>query len=95
MMFAKALRDRVRSGQITTSVRIWQRPRVKPGGRYRLPPGMIEVIGIEAIELEDITPKIARDSGFASVEALLATAKHGRGDQVYFVRFRYLGPDEL
>lgn len=91
-MFAKELRDRVRSGEITCSVRIWQRPRVRPGGRYSLPPGEIEVKSIAAMELDDITPRIARESGFDSVEDLLETARHGRGDQVYFVRFRYIGP---
>jgi hypothetical protein len=92
MMFAKQLRDRVRSGEITCSIRIWQQPRVKPGGRYSLPPGEIEVTTISAMELEDITPRIARESGFESVEALLETARHGRGEQIYFVRFRYIGP---
>lgn len=32
MMFARPLRERVRSGEITTSVRIWLTPRVKVGG---------------------------------------------------------------
>jgi hypothetical protein len=92
MMFAKQLRDRVRSGEITSSIRIWQRPRVKPGGRYALPPGQIEVESIAALELEDITPRMARESGFESVDDLLQTAQHGHGDQVYFIRFRYIGP---
>jgi len=33
--FTKRLRPGVRSGEITCSVRIWQRPHVKVGGRYR------------------------------------------------------------
>lgn len=94
MMFAKQLRDRVRSGEITSSIRIWQQPRVRPGGRYRLPPGEIEVTSIEALELDDITETMARKSGFDSVESLLQTARHGRGDQVYFVRFRYIAPGD-
>ena len=43
MQFAKQLRDRVRRGEITCSVRIWIRPHVKAGGRYSLLPGEIEV----------------------------------------------------
>jgi hypothetical protein len=84
MMFAKQLRDRVRSGAITCSVRIWQQPRVSPGGRYALPPGEIQVKSIAAMELEDITPQIARESGFDSVEDLLETARHGRGEPLKF-----------
>ena len=43
MVFTKRLRDRVRSGEITTSIRIWQGPKVKVGGRYAMDAGSIEV----------------------------------------------------
>lgn len=66
-------------------------PRVKVGGRYSLFPGWIEVESLEEIGLEEITEEMAVDSGFASVEDLLATAKHGRGERVFLVRFRFLG----
>ena len=93
MEFTKRLREGVRDGSITCSVRIWQRPHVKPGGRYRMGEGEIEVDSIQAIELADITPQLARESGFAGVVDLLKTAKHGPGTNVYLVRFRYLAPD--
>lgn len=92
MDFAKPLRERVRRGEITCSVRIWQRPRVKPGQQYRMGDGSIEVQTIRQIELEDITPQLARAAGFASVTDLLEVARHGRGTNVYLVRFRYLPP---
>jgi hypothetical protein len=90
MQFTKRLRDGVRRGEITCSVRIWQRPHVKPGGRYPMGDGEIKVDSIEAIELSDITPKLARESGFAGVVDLLKTAKHGAGTNVYLVRFHYI-----
>ena len=95
MEFAKELRAGVRRGEITCSVRIWIHPRVKPGNRYRMRDGEgeIEVDSIEQIELADITPKLARASGFKSVIDLLKTAKHGRGTNVYLVRFHYVAPD--
>jgi hypothetical protein len=40
MQFAKRLRDPVMCGEITCSVRIWRRPQVKAGRRYRLGPGV-------------------------------------------------------
>ena len=43
MVFAKRLRERVRSGEITCSVRIWMTPRVRVGARYRMEPGEIEI----------------------------------------------------
>ena len=44
---------------------------------------------IREIGLEDITPDIARRSGFAGVVDLLKVAKHGRGETVYLIEFEY------
>ena len=92
MVFTKRLRDGVRRGRIRCSVRVWMSPRVKPGGRYPMDDGHIVVDSIEPIELRDITHDLARESGFASVEDLLSVAKHGKGENVYLVRFHYLPP---
>jgi hypothetical protein len=89
MMFAKRLREPVMRGEITCSVRIWQRPHVKAGGRYALGPGWIHVTSIREIALSDITPQLARRSGFRDVEDLLAVARHGPGETVYLVEFEY------
>lgn len=92
MMFARQLRDRVMLGEITCSVRIWQRPHVRVGGRYRLGPGEILVTSVREIEWERVTPELARRSGFDSVEDLFAVAKHGPGDSVYLVEFEFHEP---
>lgn len=89
MQFAKPLRSRVRSGEVTCSLRIWKQPRVKVGGRYALPPGEIEVTGIHGITRDEITPALARRSGFDSVDDLLAVAQHGSGEFVFVVEFVY------
>ena len=89
MMFTKRLREPVMRGEITCSVRIWQKPHVKVGGRYPLGPGFIHVTAIREIGLEDITPDLARQSGFADVDDLLKVAKHGPGEHVYLVEFDY------
>jgi len=94
VQFDKRLRDGVRRGEITCSVRIWQRPRVKTGGRYRLGPGEILVTSVREIEWQRITRELARRSGFDSVEDLLSVAKHGRGENVYLVEFEYREPPE-
>ena len=54
--------------------------------------GEIEVDAIETIGLPDITPALARASGFLGVLDLLKVAKHGKGSNVYLIRFRYLPP---
>src|SRR5216117_2965401 len=81
MNFTKRLRDGVRRGDITCSVRIWTRLHVKVGGRYKMEEGEIEVDSIEPIGLPDITPELARTSGFLGVVDLLKVANHGRRQQ--------------
>lgn len=92
MQFAKHLREGIRRGRIKCSIRIWTAPHVKVGGRYRMDDGQIVVDSITPIDLADITYDLARESGFESVEALLDTARHGPGENVYLIRFHYLPP---
>ena len=89
MQFTKRLRDPIMSGAVTCSVRIWRRPHVKVGGRYRLGPGAVEVTSIRQIELSDITAALAQSSGFSGVIDLLKVAKHGPGENVYLIEFVY------
>ena len=95
MMFAKRLREGVRRGEITSTIRIWISPRVKVGGRYRMEEGEIEVDSIETIGFPDITPELARESGFLGVLDLLKVAKHGKGENIYFIRFHYVPPPRV
>ena len=91
-MFTKRLREAVRRGRITCSVRIWTGPHVKVGGRYGMDEGHIVVDSIAPMKIADITDHLARESGFSGVKDLLETAKHGRGHKVYLIRFHYLRP---
>jgi len=92
MVFTKRLRDGVRRGEITCSVRIWTNAHVKVGARYRMDEGHIEVDSIQPIGLPDITPQLSRESGFLGVVDLLKIAKHGRGQNIYLIRFHYIPP---
>lgn len=91
MTFTKRLREGVRRGFITSSIRIWKRPNVKVGGRYQMEEGEIVVDSIEQITMGDITQELAIESGFESRSDLLKVAKHGSGENVYLVRFHYVG----
>ena len=92
MVFTKRLREGVRRGEITCSVRIWTRPHVKVGNRYPMEEGQIEIDSITPIGFPDITPQLARESGFLGVIDLLKVAKHGRGEKIYLIRFHYVRP---
>ena len=92
MQFTKRLRPRIRSGRIRCTIRVWMRPHVKVGGRYPMEDGSIVVDSIERIRGRDITHDLARESGFESVDDLLRIAKHGKGENIYLIRFHYLPP---
>lgn len=92
MEFTKRLREGIRRGRIKCSIRIWTRPHVKVGGRYRMDDGHIVVDSIAPIAIADITYDLACESGFESVDDLLSIARHGSGKNVYLIRFHYLPP---
>jgi hypothetical protein len=74
--FSPELRDDVLAGDITLSVRLWKRPRVKPGGRYRVGFGMIEVDAIELVRFSAITEADVRRAGEPDRETLRMRAAH-------------------
>lgn len=93
MDFTKRLRPGVQRGEITCSIRIWHSPRVKIGNRYdSTGVGHIQIDSIEQIEMSDVTPELARESGFNGLVDLLKIAKHGSGTNVYLVRFHCVAP---
>jgi hypothetical protein len=54
--------------------------------------GEIEIESITPIGFPDITPALARDSGFTGVLDLLKIAQHGKGSKIYLIRFHYIPP---
>jgi hypothetical protein len=89
MQFTKRVRDPIKRGKVTCSIRIWKRSRVRIGGRYKLDEGTVVIDQLHEIGFDDITPSLARRSGFSSVAELLKVAKHGKGENVYLVEFHY------
>lgn len=89
MLFQRRFHERIRSGDLRCTLRIWQRPHVKVGGRYRLGDGAIVVDKIRETTLDDITPAVARRCGFASLAEALKIAKHGPGERVFVIDFHY------
>jgi hypothetical protein len=54
--------------------------------------GEIQVDSIQPIGFPDITPELARESGFLGVLDLLKVAKHGQGENIYLIQFHYVRP---
>jgi hypothetical protein len=78
LLFKGKFHDGLTSGAITLTFRRWDKPRVKPGGRYRCHPiGVLVVDAVERVRAAAITPDDARRAGFASREELLLLLSAG------------------
>ena len=74
--FSRELRNDVLAGDITLSIRLWKRPRVKPGGRYRVGPGEIEVDAVDPIAFSAVTDQDVARAGEPDRETLRRRAAH-------------------
>jgi hypothetical protein len=96
--FSRELRYDVLAGDITLSVRLWARPRVKQGGRYRVGPGEIEVDAIELVPFAAVTAEDVRRAGEPDRETLRRRAAHaGPIDEdtlVYRIEFHAVSPSD-
>jgi hypothetical protein len=75
-MFSRELRDAVAQGEITVSIRLWSRPRVKAGGRYVTAGVVIEVDSVELMPFSAVTKADVRRAGEPDRETLRARAAH-------------------
>ena|SRR5579859_1292272 len=98
MQFSRELRDDVLGGDITLTVRLWTRPQVREGGRYRVGLGEIEVDRIELVPFAAITREDVRRAGEPDRETLRRRAAHaGPIDEdtlVYRIEFHAVGLED-
>ena len=98
MEFSPELRNDVLAGDITLSVRLWKRPRVTEGRRYRVGLGEIEIDSIELVRFAEITPEDVRRAGEPDRETMRRRAAHaGPIDEdtlVYRIAFHAVTPDD-
>jgi hypothetical protein len=74
--FSPELRDAVVGGDITVSIRLWRRSKVKLGGRYAVGPAVIEVDSIELMPFGSIRAADVRLAGEPDLESLRRRAAH-------------------
>jgi hypothetical protein len=91
VQFSAELRDHVLDGSITLTYRLWTRPRVKVGGRYRVGPGTVEIDEMELVPFGSVTRAEVRRCGELDRESLrIRTAHAGPVDDdtlVYRIEF--------
>ncbi len=74
--FSPDLRPGVLGGDITVTFRLWQRPKVKVGGRYAVAGGHVHVDAIELVPFSSIDATDLRRSGEPDLESLRRRAAH-------------------
>jgi hypothetical protein len=91
MQFSPDLRDRVTSGRITVSFRLWKRPQVKVGGTYRVGGAAIKIDDIDLMPFHAITAADVSRSGEIDREALRRRAAHAGpvGDDTVLYRVEF------
>jgi hypothetical protein len=98
VQFSRELRNDVLAGDITLSVRLWTRPQVREGGRYRVGLGEFEIDAIELVPFAAITAADVRRAGELDREALRQRAAHaGPIDDdtlVYRIEFHAISLDD-
>ena len=96
MEFSPDLRNEVIAGGITLTVRLWQRPRARPGGLYAVGQAQIEVDSMELVPFSAISAADVRRSGESDREALRRRTAHAGpvddGTLVYRIEFHLVGP---
>jgi len=66
----------VARGEITVSIRLWSRPKVRVGGRYPTAGVVIEIDSIEVLPFSAVTDDDVRAAGEADRNALRDRAAH-------------------
>ena len=91
MQFSPELREPVLAGDITVSFRLWQRPKVKPGGRYSVGVGVIEVDAVDLVPFSAITSDDVVAAGERDRESLRRRAAHAGpiGDDTMLYRVEF------
>lgn len=99
LLFQKRFHEGLVAGTTVLTFRRWEKPHVKPGGRYRCHPiGVLEVFEVDVVRVTDITAEEAVGAGFTSRDELLAYLQEAKTDakltarsEVYRVRLRHGG----
>ena len=83
----------IRRGEIDTQFRRQKKPTVKAGGTLRTQVGMLDILAVEQIDLEDVTDEDARRAGARDRQQVISELTKKDAGDFYRVRVRYAGDD--
>jgi hypothetical protein len=88
-----AVLERIVRGEIDTQFRRQKRPTVKAGRTLRTHLGMLEILDVQRIELDDVSDDDARRSGARDRAQVIAELTAKPEGDFYRIRLRYGGAD--
>ncbi len=93
MLIRDAVLDRIVRGEIDTQFRRQKRATVKAGRTLRTHRGMLDILAVDRIELDEVTDDDARRSGARDRDQVIAELTAKPEGDYYRVRLRYAGED--
>jgi hypothetical protein len=93
VLIRTAVLERIVGGELDTQFRRQKKPTVKAGGTLRTHLGMLEIVDLKRISLDDVTDEDARRSGAADRQQVIAELTKKTEGDFYRVRLRYAGAD--
>lgn len=93
MLITNAVLERIVAGEVDTLFRRQKRPTVKAGGTLRTRAGMLDILRVDRIELEQVTACDARRAGYDDVDEVVAALTSKPEGDFYRVRVQVGGPD--
>ena len=101
LLFKEKFLKKIRSGEKSQTIRLWDRRRMRAGQRSYIPGiGYVLITSVKPIELDDLNDNIARLDGFHSADELRAElhALYGKDmlakRKAYIIRFSVLPQSE-
>jgi hypothetical protein len=98
LLMKKCYFDAIRSGRKTTTLRYWQRARIRAGSVHRVPGlGRLRIRAVEPVKRAELRAEDARADGFPDLPSLwealerLYPPSARKGRTLYLVRFEFLG----
>jgi len=92
-MNASRVLERIVRGEIDTQFRRQKKLTVKAGGTLRTHLGMLDIIDVSKISLDDVTENDVRRSGAKDRDQVIAELTAKPDGEFYRVRLRYAGAD--
>lgn len=94
MLLTIAVAQGIRDGAVTAVFRRWDAPRARVGGTQRTGAGVVRFTSVDRVDDESLTEDDARRAGMASLAALRAANRRGRGAHLYRIGVAFDRPDE-